>query len=320
MVEAENHLSDEGSDQLNLCVCVPARNEAFRLPKLLEALAGQSWPSPVPVVIVLNNTTDDSALVIAKARIRFADRLALHLFDVTFPREAAHAGSARRMAMEEGLRVLPTHREAVLVSTDADSRPPSDWLTNIAKALRSGADMVGGRILLEPDEVLPPHVLGLRNAWDQYWEAVRDIEDAIDPVTWDPAPRHGDHTGASLAIKAALYREVGGVPPIPTGEDQALVTAAIAAGGRLAHPADVFTYVSPRRRGRAQGGMAASMDTLFALADADTLPMAPAFEHWRERAAWRLALRERPNGSRLIAEREPMLPPMPHDMILAVNR
>ena len=34
---------------MTLCVCVPARNEAERLPVLLDALAAQDWPTPVMV-------------------------------------------------------------------------------------------------------------------------------------------------------------------------------------------------------------------------------------------------------------------------------
>ncbi|MEG8054478.1 hypothetical protein QP185_16895 [Sphingomonas aerolata] len=97
---------------------------------------------------------------------------------------------------------------------------------------------------------------------DRYWACVRAIEDDIDPCRRDPAPRHGDHTGASLAILALLYRAAGGVPAIPAGEDRALVEAAVAAGGRLGHPMSVWTRVSARTIGRATGGMADHMQAL----------------------------------------------------------
>jgi cellulose synthase/poly-beta-1,6-N-acetylglucosamine synthase-like glycosyltransferase len=299
-----------------LCVCVPARNEADRLPHLLDALAAQDWPGLIPVSIAINNTTDHSLDVIAAARDRYAGRLDLHVAQADFAPYLAHAGSARRLAMDAGLAVLQGLDETALVSTDADARPPRDWLDNIDMALMNGADLVGGRIDIDPDEALPAPVRRLRDMWDRYWQTVRAIEDAIDPISWDPAPRHGDHTGASLAIRTNVYRACGGVPLLSTGEDRALVAAAIGTGAKLVHPANLFTHVSPRLDGRAIGGMATAMQQLFTFAENEARPMAPAFEHWEVRATWRQRLRVRPAGHALIARREPLLPPMPHDMAL----
>lgn len=304
---------------MTLCVCVPARNEAARLPILLNALAMQDWPGAIPVAIAINNSTDDSRAVADSARHRHAGRLDIRIVERTFAPELAHAGSARRLAMDTGLGILPALDKAVLVSTDADSRPPTDWLRNIAAAFSRGADMVGGRIDIDSDEPLPPPVHRLRTAWDEYWVAVRAIEDAIDPLPWDPAPRHGDHTGASLAVRAELYLACGGVPAIASGEDRALVLAALARGARLVHPVTVYTRVSPRLEGRAEGGMAIAMQTLFESVENALSPMAPAFTHWRERAHWRKQLRARPDGAALIARQEPLLPPMPHDMMLELQ-
>jgi hypothetical protein len=310
--------TDAGSLYMDLCVCVPARNEAGRLPTLLSALAEQTWPLPIPVSIAVNNSDDESLEVIKRAQARYSGRLAIDLHCVTFCPELAHAGSARRLAMDAGLELLPDRQRGALVSTDADTRPPPEWLENIAAAFARGADIVGGRIEIEEAEPLPENVQPLREAWDVYWQQVRAIEDMIDPLPWDPSPRHGDHTGASLAMRAALHIACGRVPLLPTGEDRALVTAAVACGGRLAHPADVFTYVSPRRDGRAAGGMALAMQDLFDLASKGERPSAPDLEHWRERANWRRALRAQEGGQALIAEAEPQLPPMPHDMLLEV--
>ena len=304
---------------INFCVCVPARNEAERLPVLLAALAAQDWPGPVMVSIGVNNTTDDSLDVIGRAQRRYGARLDIAVVVADFAPGLAHAGSARKLAMDAGLARIAMAGDGVLVSTDADSRPPVDWLCNIAKAVDRGADMVGGRIDIDSQEPLPPAVSALRSAWDSYWAAVRAIEDAIDPLPWDIAPRHGDHTGASLAIRASIYEACGGVPLLATGEDRALVTAALARGARLAHPADVRISVSPRLDGRAAGGMASAMQQLYRDAAEGGRPMAPAFDHWRERAMWRRRLRARADGHALIARSEPLLPPMPHDMALEIR-
>jgi hypothetical protein len=294
------------------CVCVPARDEAAGLRTLLAALAEQD-AGPVSVSLCLNNTTDDSARVIEDCRRAHGAKLDIELDVCWFAPGLAHAGSARRRAMAGGLRHLGGRKGGVLLTTDADCRPPPTWVSANLRAIWAGADVVGGRIVIDDVDPLPPRVTFLRGLWDDYWSAVRAIEDAVDPVAWDPAPRHGDHTGASLAITAKAYRASGGVPAIPTGEDRALVEAAVAAGARLVHPLNVWVRASPRRVGRAEGGMAAAMQSLHECADRGEIPMAPALAHWRARAEWRRMRRAGPGGQAGMAAEERRLPPMPHD-------
>ncbi len=298
---------------------MPARNEADRLDTLLESLAAQGVSGPIPVVIALNNTTDRSHQVVAEAGRRHGSRLALTVDDHVFAPEAAHAGSARARAMSLGVGRLGGDPGGVLISTDADTRPPPDWISANLAAIAAGADLVGGRLVLDDSEPLGREARSVRALWDWYWVQVRAIEDAVDPVPHDPAPRHGDHTGASLSITVSAYRAAGGVPLVPTGEDRALVAAAVATGARLVHPPSVWTRVSPRLDGRATGGMAEDMRRLASMSVGAPGPLAPALAHWRARAAWRRELRER-LGPAALASAEAGLPPMPHDTPLAQIR
>lgn len=299
---------------VNACVCVPARNEAEHIGNLIAALAVHRLPAPLLVALCVNNSTDDTAAIAARAADAAHGRVTLEIVEKTFEPRYAHAGSARRAAMDLGAALLPDKND-LLISTDADCRPPADWVANnIACA---GLDtIIGGRITIDQDEKsCDARIAAFRARFDAYWEAVREIEDRIDPVPWDPAPRHGDHTGASLALSVDLYQRAGGVPPLSTGEDRALVEAAVAAGGRLIHPTAVWTRTSARTAGRAIGGMAEDIRSWLDLAERGEAPRVPAFSHWAERAEWRRQQRTRANvGAIGIAERE--LAPMPHDMAL----
>lgn len=294
-----------------LVVCIPARDEAMRLPRLLNALALQTVRDVI-VVLALNNTTDRSRDVIASAQARYS-ALTIIVDDVTFPPADAHAGSARRRAMDFAADLAGS--DGYVLTTDADTRPPPDWLGQNLTAMARGLDIVGGRIVIDDSEAMPEAVAAARQLADRYWARVRDIEDSIDPVSWDMPPRHGDHTGASLCITASAYRRCDGVPAIASGEDRALVRAVVRQGGRLAHPIGIWTRVSPRVDGRAAGGMADHMkhlqDSTLAHADA----MLPSFAQWRARAAWRREMRAK-GGSALIAELEDDLSPMVDDMAL----
>lgn len=295
-------------------VCVPARNEAQRLPTLLEAMADQDVVFPVNVALCINNSTDESEVAAEAAASKFAGRLRIRILRQEFPPPLAHAGSARRAAMEFGADWLD-NEEALLVSTDADCRPPPNWLTaNLAHC--GPTRIVGGRIDLDEMEADKwPQLFVLRKSFDRYWQRVREIEDEVDPIPWDPPPRHGDHTGASLALTVGLYRSSGGVPPIPSGEDRALVAAALAIGGQLVHPPTVWTRASARPAGRASGGMADEMKHWLSEEMGDASQCVPAYRLWHCRALWRRTFRPI-LGHRLLMEAEDKLPPMPREMPL----
>jgi hypothetical protein len=77
----------------------------------------------------------------------------------------------------------------------------------------------------------------------------------LEPVDYDPWPRHQDHTGASLAVRAEVYHRVGGIPALAFREDVAFVERIRSAGFRLRHALDVRVRVSARLDGRAENGM-----------------------------------------------------------------
>ncbi|WP_082359280.1 glycosyltransferase family 2 protein [Bosea sp. AAP35] len=295
---------------MKFCVCIPAKDEEARLPVLLDALARQTIADRIAVVICLNNTTDRSRQRIEAMNTIHSTRLDLIVDECIFPPGQAHAGTARRRAMDMGAALL--RPDGILITTDADARPPVDWIATTLAAFQQGADIVGGRLALDEAEELSGPLAAARALCDRYWEHVRAIEDAIDPLAWDPAPRHGDHTGGSLAMTRRLYEACGGVPLLPTGEDRALVAAAVMAGGRLRHAPEVWTRVSARRDGRAAGGMATAMSAL----EARGAPMLPAFAHWRQRAQWRRHHRLQ-FGDTDVWRAEAQLAPMPCDMDLS---
>jgi Glycosyl transferase family 2 len=249
-------------------VAVPVRDEAQRLPALIEALARQTWISRtgriLPVVLVLNNCHDDSARVLKKLSARLP-RLALSVIDIHFPDDCAHVGSARRLAMDEAL--IKAGCNSVVLTTDADAVPALNWIDANLKAIENGADIVGGHIIGDQKEEALLGAGFLRRATQHlhYARLVNQLSALIVPVPHDPWPRHSDHTGASLAVRGEVYQAVGGIPPLPVQEDVAFVNAVCRAGYRLRHPLDVQVVVSARLHGRAPGGMA---DTLKEWADA----------------------------------------------------
>lgn len=247
---------------MSAVVCIPARNEAERLPRLLRSLAAQegvSEAAPLRVVVLANNC-DDGTPEIVRDLAGALPTLALRTIEAAIPAPEAHVGTARRMALEAGADWLGAdgQPDGLLLTTDADAWLPPTWLAANLAALQQ-ADVVGGRLVIDAEGAVPPALADLHARIERYWAGVRALEDFIDPPPHDPAPRHGDHTAASLAFRADLYRAVGGLPALPCGEDNALVARLIRQGARLRHCPSVAVHVSARREGRVSGGMATEM-------------------------------------------------------------
>ncbi len=240
-------------------IAVPARNEEARLPRLISALSRQTvlacLSAPLPVILALNNTTDRSRAVAREAVKQAGDALRLIIVEARFATPRAHAGSARRLATERAAREPSCD---VMLTTDADAEPADDWVESNLRAIHEGADIVGGRIMADPREEdrLGQAFQARARAYARYAALRDELAALLDPLPWDPWPRHHDHTGASLAVRADVYRAVGGLDPLALREDVAFVAKVRSAGFRLRHAPDVAVTVSARTRGRARGGMA----------------------------------------------------------------
>ena len=254
---------------------MPAKDEEALLPRLIAALGRQSvlprLPAPLEVVVVLNNTSDRSREV-AAAAAALSPQLRLTVIETHYPPDRAHVGSARRAAMEHAAGMAGP--EGVILTTDADAVPSDRWIEANLDAIVSGADLVGGRILGDPEEeaALGPGFLRRARLHAEYARLRDELAALIDPLPHDPWPRHQDHTGGSLAVRAAVYARVGGISPLPFREDLAFVSKVRAAGYRLVHPLDVVVTVSARTRGRAKGGMADCL-TAWLREEAEGLPV-----------------------------------------------
>jgi cellulose synthase/poly-beta-1,6-N-acetylglucosamine synthase-like glycosyltransferase len=280
-------------------VAIPVKDEAERLPSCLAALADQRdrlgrrvERDAFGIVVFANNCTDDSASLASALREELS--LALRVVEVSLIPGAAHAGNARRGAMDAALEWLAEHSatDGVILTTDADSRVSPDWIVSNLEAIHAGADLVLGQIGLDEDGDLLPEALHRRGQLESEYEALlTELDARVDPLPYDPWPRHDTISGASIAITRKIYEEVGGLPRVPLGEDKALVAALVRIGARIRHAPDVLVTTSGRCYGRAPGGVA---DTLRLRSDDPEALCDEALEPFRialRRAKWRHRLR-----------------------------
>jgi len=127
-----------------------------------------------------------------------------------------------------------------------------DWLATQLVLAHEGARAIGGRIDLDPGEAAALPVAVLQARGDQARERLAHLR----ARTADGACAHHQFSGASLAVTARTYREIGGLPIGEALEDEALERALEDRGIQILRTARVHVTTSARTDGRASRGLA----------------------------------------------------------------
>jgi hypothetical protein len=274
----------------SIVVAIPVHNEADYIESCLTALARQDHRDPFEVVTLLNNCTDDTAAIAHGLASQLPYEL--HVRECWLDPIAVNAGVARRMATQCALSLAGEN--GIILTTDADSKVAINWVAANIAAIDAGSDAVAGMAVLDDCEAaaLPGRLLTDDKKAETFGTLLDEIDWLLDPDAADPWPRHTQHSGASIAIRARSLAMAGGVPAIPLGEDRQLFTQLRRIDARIRHAREVMVMVSGRTVGRAKGGMA---DTIARrLREPDKWldeRMEPAADHAR-RAALRARARE----------------------------
>ncbi len=238
------------SPDLRACVVVPARDEEELVSACLQALAAQEdvGHQEYEVLLVLDacaDSTEARALEVATVNP------ALRLYFLDGP--GIGSGHARRVGMDAACARLNSsgRPDGLIASTDADTIVASDWLSAQLDAVASGAKAIGGRIDLPVDGSVPQHLLD--------WHAERGRR-RLHKLLSEPdrvgRTEHWQFSGASLAITAEVYGEVGGLEPLPVLEDEGLERVLVQHGIPVERLRSVRAMTSGRLVGRAGRGLA----------------------------------------------------------------
>jgi glycosyltransferase involved in cell wall biosynthesis len=249
-----------------LTVVIPARDEAARAGRTLDALAVQRdldgsplAPDSFDVLVYANNCVDATADVVRAAARRHPGH-AFYVAEESLPRNVAHIGTARRAAMNAAWARFAAAGigGGILAATDADTVPAPDWLAWTLREMQR-ADAVMGRILVDPHEwrKLPATIRTMLTDENAYHFAVAQLATQLNPQPYDPWPRHWQRSGPSFAVRLEAYDRAGGVPPVRTLEDIALYDALVRTGARIRHSLRVRVTTSARLQSRAAGGFGA---------------------------------------------------------------
>ncbi len=202
-----------------ISVVIPAYNEEKTLGATLAALTRQTYALPFEVMVVNNNSTDQTTAV-AK---RYADRLDIRVIDE--PRKG------RGVARHTGFMAS---RGDIIFSLDADACPPPDWLATFAHIMEDPAvPAVTGTCYIND---LPP----VKNF----------IFNVIQPtvtIVYRWLFRHYWLAGFSAAVRREVYVAAGGFNPALNALEDADLGYKVQQLGKIRFNGRVPVLVSGRR-------------------------------------------------------------------------
>ena len=235
--------------QLRVCVVVPARNEEDLVASCLRSLATQAdvEPEEYEVLLVLDHCTDRTE---ARAREFAVEWPSLRLQFLGGTAEGS--GAARRIGMDTARdRFLQMGRpEGLIACTDADTVVSEDWVSAQIQAVSEGARAIGGRIELADDGSLPEGVR-TEHAEQGHLRYERLLSDSTHPGKAE----HWQFSGASLALTAGVYADIGGLKPLTDLEDEHLEGVLRRHGIPIDRLLSVKVTTSPRLQGRGKRGL-----------------------------------------------------------------
>ena len=172
------------AEPLKYSVVIATYNRAADLRETLESLARLEPDGPWEVIVVDNNSPDDTRRVVSNAAAAFPAPL-----HYRFEKE-----QGRSPALNCGIGAA---RGDIIVTTDDDVRVPVDWLNQAAAGLaRLRCDYVGGRVL--------PIWGGPRPAWlpdrgGKQWAVIALLDYGAEPIEFG--------TRVPLGVNMAFRRE-----------------------------------------------------------------------------------------------------------------
>lgn len=219
-------------------VVIPAHNERAKLPACLRAVltAALCAPIPVKIVVVLDDSEDDSAELAGEYGPD------VHFISV----DVQNVGAARAVGFGYARSLFAPDTACWYATTDADSRVNPGWLVH---QLGLGADMVLGVVRITD--------------WRRHGADVVDrYLRGYDAGRHDDGGEHEHIHGANMGFCAGAYWRVGGFRTLRTGEDVDLVERFEEAGYSIHRDTELSVITSARTRARAPHGFAHHLSEL----------------------------------------------------------
>lgn len=232
-VEPDQKDPASGTAAVSVIVCF--RNEQETIGRCVDRILAQVYPGNFELVLVDDNSTDNSASIV-------------HPFEIKYDNVRLLKPGPTRAGKKDALAFgIAAAKHDFLLLTDADCVPASShWLWFMADPLRRGAELVLGVSPYTTDRTN-----GVRSAWQRFEATYVSLKYLGFARTGMPYMG----VGRNLAYRRSFYERAGGFAAhadLPGGDDDLLVsaTAQREATARVVHPAG-WTYSAPQPNWRA---------------------------------------------------------------------
>ncbi|MBD8081645.1 glycosyltransferase [Chryseobacterium caseinilyticum] len=244
-------------------IVIPVKDEEKYILKTLASFADQVdiFGEPLnseqfEILVLANNCTDKSVAYIQQFQ-RKHPHLNIYLEEVKLLPAQANIGFIRRKLMESAFSRLSKNGGGIIMTTDGDTMVAPDWIAQTYNEIESGAEAVGGRILLSDEELSGLDEFTLLHHFrdEKYHLLIAELEGKIMNHSFDPNPRHHQHFNGSFAITTDCYARSGGVPEVSYLEDCAFFERLESVDARVRHSYKVKVNTSARCVGRTEIGL-----------------------------------------------------------------
>ena len=269
----KTHRNLVNTELINEClvtVVLPVCNESKYLKPTLQSLARQVDsqnrpldPKLFEIIIFANNCTDDSAEI---ARCWRAENsfLNIHIAEACLSAENSNIGFVRRFLMNEAYLRLCRNKfkGGVIMTTDGDTQVAPDWIAANLEEIKNGADAVGGRILIDFEDLRKMDTKARRFYLldTGYRLSAAEVEARLDYLSHDYLPRHHQHFNGSFAVTTDAFRRAGGIPDVNFLEDVAFYHSLLRIDAKFRHSPFVRVKTSARRDGRTDLGLSTQIN------------------------------------------------------------
>jgi glycosyltransferase involved in cell wall biosynthesis len=217
-----------------ISVIIGTYNRCDVLRGALDSLLGQdSGGIDYEVIVVDNNSTDDTHNMVESLRDKFGSSKLIYCFERT--QGVSHARN-RGIGMARG---------RLIAFTDDDIRPAQNWIASVREGFDKfpNADCIGGRVLPPPKTEFPVWLT------TKHWTPLALLDLGDKPIDLDV--RNGPGlVAANLAVRASVFADVGLFQPelqrvkngIGSMEDHEFQLRLAAANKRLVYLPDLVVY------------------------------------------------------------------------------
>jgi Glycosyl transferase family 2 len=249
----EDRVGQQAGDRLEMPphvgLVLPVHDEERLLPAALAALeraiddVPDAHSESIDVVVVLDGCTDRSQEIAeewCRRVLRVPGKWHIDILET----DVKCVGEARRLgcqALLDRWSEIPPE-DIWLMTTDADSEVPRDWVTAQLQLRRTGCQVWAGPVAVRDWSDRAP---GTADAWLRRYAA-------------EALPVHG----ANFGIDAHTYLAAGGFPGQSTAEDRDLFDRAVAIGAAVRSDPMVQVITSSRRVARAPEGFARALTSI----------------------------------------------------------